>query len=316
MITSQIRSAIRLKYLLWLFLTALFGVGLFLFWPKAPLEEMELLIPVDYGKTPAGLTVTGDPLRRIEVRVRGTSAELQAVSGRLPVYTIDLSGEDIGVKTFPIEKELIKLPHDIVIDQVKPLYITLKIEQEITKQVPVVISFSGKPAKGFEVTDATTKPAAVILRGPADMLASLEKAATKPVDISGLSESFRKEIVLDLPGHTEVIFPSGIMRAEIDINQKIITRKIDAIPVQGKNSPYQFSITPSTISAHVKGPQNDIEKLSAEHAIQVSVDLEGLKPGRYPMRAAIILPPEMTLVDVSPELFMVSIENKKRVQNQ
>lgn len=292
------------------------GVGLAIFWPSPPLQEADLLIPVEFGKIPAGLTVTGSPLKGIEVRVRGPMVLIQSLSNHKLSYKLDLSHADIGIKTLPIDKKLISLPKDLTLISVSPSALTIQIEKETTKEVPIVVTISGHPAKGFMVTSASAKPASVILRGPEDVLSGLDKIDTKPIDVQGLSESFKKEIALQLRQYIEVIFPSGFMRAEIVIAAKKITRRIKNIPVRAKNAGYRYLITPAQIQIDINGPMNSLEKLQPEKGIQVYIDLKGLKPGVYPRRAVITLPPKMTLVDVEPELFTVTIKQTKKAPKQ
>jgi len=297
-------------------LLVLAGVAFFFLRPAPPLQETDLLIPIDFGKAPAGLTVTGSPLKGIEVRIRGSESDIRSLSSHKLSYRVDLSHADIGIRTFPIDKNLITLPKDITIIKIDPSSLTVRIEKEITKELPVIISFAGKPGKGFIVTDAIAKPDSIIVRGPEDILSPLEKVSTKPIDLKGVSESFKKEIAVSLPGHINVIFPSGIMRAEVSISQKIISRQIKDIPVKGKNTPYRYLITPSVISIQIRGPMNTLAKVQNGKEIQVYVDLKGLKPGVYPRRAAITLPPRTTLVDAQPELFTVKIEKTKKAASQ
>ncbi len=290
-------------------LLVLAGMAFFFLWPAPPLQETDLLIPINFGKAPAGLTVTGSPLKGIEVRIRGSESSIRSLSSHKLSYGVDLSSAEIGIRTFPIDKDLITLPKDIAIVKIDPSSLTVRVEKEITKELPVVISFADKPGKGFIVTNAIAKPASVIARGPEDILSPLERVSTKSIDLKGVSESFKKEIALSLPEHINVIFPSGILRAEVSISQKIDSRQIKDIPVKGKNTPYRYQITPSVISIEIRGPMNTLAKVQNGKEIQVYVDLKGLNPGVYHRRAAMTLPPSTTLVDARPELFTVRINN-------
>jgi len=190
--------------------------------------------------------------------------------------------------------------------------LTVRIANKVKKKLPVIISFSGKPAAGFIVAGATAKPLSVILQGPENILGPMDKVLTKPIDIKGLAEPFKKEVVLNLAEDLEIISPSGIILAEVSIEENIVTKKFNNIQVEGKNSPFMYNIMPPTINIEVKGPVNIIEKLHKDKGIEVYVDLKGLKHGVYVRRAAITLPVKTTLIGVKPELFTVKIsaENK------
>ena len=300
-------SILSHKNLKWLFLCFLLGICGFFLWPGLSLQETEIFIPVDSGQIPAGLTITGPPLKDIEVHVRGSKSAIKTLSDLKSRYVLDLSEVDVGVKSIPINPDRIHLPRTISIIKINPTFLTVRIANEIKKELPVKIFFSGKPATGFLVAYALAKPLSVILRGPENILGPMEEVLTKPINIKGLSESFKKEIALDIVEDLEIIAPSEIILAEVFIEERIVTRKFYDIKVEGKDSPYVYGITPAAINIEVKGPVNIIEKLHTEKGIKVYVDLEGLKPGIYVRRAAITLPIKTTLIGVKPEIFTVKI---------
>jgi YbbR domain-containing protein len=293
------------------FLCFLLCVCFFLPGSCASLQETVILIPVDIGQLPAGLTITGPSLKGIEVHVRGPKSTVKSLSDIKIRYVLDLSGVHVGVNSIPIKKDHIILPKGISIIRINPTFLAVAIENKIKKELPVKISFSGKPDTGFIVAGAVAKPLSVIMQGPENILGPMEKVLTKPIEIKGLSESFKKEVALDLVEDLEIISPSEIIFAEILIQEKIVNKKIFDIPVEGKNSPFSYSITPPVLNIEVKGPVNIIEKLHREKWITVYVDLKGLTPGIYVKRATITLPVKTTLISVTPEKFTVRISNEK-----
>jgi YbbR domain-containing protein len=292
----------------WLILSFLIGTGVFLLWSVSSLQETDILIPVVSAGIPEGLTITGTPLKDIEVSIRGPKSVLKTLPDLKLQYLLDLSGIDIGLESIPIKKERITLPEGISIVRVNPIFLTVRVEKEIKKELPVKIAYSGKPAAGFTVAGALAKPFSMNLRGPENILDSIEEILTKPVDIKGLSASLKKEIALDLPENIEVVAHSGIILAEVVIEEKIVTKNLTGIIVTGKGTTYDYSIKPSVIDIEVKGPENIIEKLVKETGVKVYVDLKDLNPGIYIRRATIPLPVKTTLIRVKPEIFTVKID--------
>lgn len=298
------------RYVAWVTASLLAGACIFIVWPESSADETDIFIPVDPRQVPRGLTATDLPSKGIEVRVRGPKSVIETLSKLELRYKLDLAGAKIGVKVIPIKEDQIPLPKEISIVSAHPSILRVRIEREINKQLPVIISFSGKPASGFFVSDAIAQPPSVIIRGPEHVLVPIEKAPTKPIDVEGLTESFKKPIALDLPEGLEIVAPSGEILGQILISEKIVTRKFQDIPVEGKNTPYVFSITPPAIEIEIKGPVDILERLQVEKGIRVVVDLKDLKPGVYVRRAAITLPSRVALVVVNPEIFTVRIKNK------
>jgi YbbR domain-containing protein len=287
----------------------LLGVCLFLPGSCSSLQETVIFIPVDSGQIPEGLTITGPSPKGLEVYVRGPKSTISMLSDLKVRYVLDLSGVHVGINSIPIKKDRIILPKGISIEKINPTFLTVTIENKIKKELPVKILFSGKPATGFTVSGAVAKPLSVILQGPENILGPMDKVLTKPIEIKGLSESFKKEVALDLVENLEIISPSDIVFAEISIEEKIVTQKFFNIPVEGKNSALGYVITPPEINIEVKGPVNIIEKLHTEKWITVYVDLKGLPPGTYEKRATITLPVKTALIGVTPEMFTVKISS-------
>ena len=279
----------------------------FLLWHDSPFHETDIFIPIDLGKIPDGLSITDPPLKGIEVRISCPESLVKTLSEIKSRYLLDLSDINEGVNNIPIRKDGIKLPSRISIINITPSFLTVKVEKELKKELPVIVSFSGKPAPGF-FTYAVTRPSSVMLKGPENILGPIEKIFTKPVDVNGLSESFKKEIALDLPECLDIISFSGIILAEVFIEEQIVAREFKNIPVKGKDSTYTFSITPPAIDIEIKGPVNLLEKLYQENGLEVCIDLKGLKPGVYVRRASIVLPVKTILVSVKPKIFTVKIK--------
>ena len=279
----------------------------FLLWHDSPFHETDIFIPIDFGKIPDGLSIIDPPLKGIEVRIRCPESLVKTLSEIKSRYLLDLSDINEGVNNIPIRKDGIKLPSGISIINITPSFLTVKVEKELKKELPVIVSFSGKPATGF-FTYAVTRPSSVMLKGPENILGPIEKIFTKPIDVNGLSESFKKEIALDLPECLDIISFSGIILAEVFIEEQIVAREFKNIPVKGKDSTYTFSITPPAIDIEIKGPVNLLEKFYQENGLEVCVDLKGLKPGVYVRRASIVLPVKTILVRVKPEIFTVKIK--------
>jgi YbbR domain-containing protein len=314
MTTHRNPSVFRHKGLAWLTVCLILGVGILLLWPRASLREADIFILVDLGNIPEGLTITGNPSKGLDVRVHGPKTVIEKLPDLKLRYPIDLSNANVGLNTINIETARVSLPGDISIIKIEPSFLTIKIEKEIKKEVPVIVFHSGKPASGFFVSDTIANPSSIILRGPENVLGPIQKVFTKTIDVNGLSESFKKEIAINLAEGLEVISPSRIILVELSVQERVVAKTFADIPVEGRNTPYAFSISPAVIRIEIKGPANVIERLKPDKGIKVYVDLKTLKPGVYVRRAAISLPVETALVSVSPEIFTVKLDPQVKTE--
>jgi YbbR domain-containing protein len=307
-------SILSYRYLIGLMLFALIGIGGSLLVPYVFIQETDIFIPIVSEKVPKGLIVTNMPFKGIEVRIRGLKSITRVLSDMKIRYTIDLSKVNIGINTIPIRKAWVPFPKGVSILKINPDVVTVKVEKEIKKNLPVRISLAGKPAKGFVVVSTKAEPASVMLRGSVDTLGPMDKVSTKHLDITGRSGSFKKKVALDLKESLKGVDSSEIILAHVVIRERVVDKIFNNVVIIGKQTPYVYRIAPPTITIKVKGPSNLIEKLSEDSGIQAYIDLDGLKPGVYKKRATITLPVKITLIDAKPEIFKINITNQKTVR--
>ena len=186
-------TILNYRYLIGIVLFALIGIGGSLFIPYVFIQEADIFVPIVAEKVPKGLIVADMPFKGIEVHVRCLKT-ITKVLPRLKInYVLDLSKADIGVNTIPIRKALVPFPKGVSILKINPDIITVRIEKEVTKNLPIRISLAGKPAKGFEVVGTRAEPASVLLRGSIEALGPMDYVSTKQLNITGQTSSFKKK---------------------------------------------------------------------------------------------------------------------------
>lgn len=296
------------KLLKWLILIILvITSGFFLLWPKIMVKEAVLYATVAPVNVPEGLTVTNPHCSGLEVRICGPERVMKHISQKDLIYEPDLSRSSAGYQYVNIDPGNLSLPSGVKVVGIEPGYVIFSLEKEVRKTVPVSVSIEGNPASGYVVSGAVATPLSVDVRGPKKILERIQKIFTKPVDVTGVKKSFKMEITLSLDESVEIDSPAKMVTAEIFIEEKVETRKFEDIFIEGRNTSYQYTITPSSITITVKGPVSLIEKLEPGQDMDVYVDLKDLKPGVYVRCAVIRLPVKTTLLDVHPEVFGVTL---------
>jgi hypothetical protein len=293
-------------------LIVLLGVGFLaaIFVPRFWGPEGDIFVPIHFDNVPTGLIVFSPSANGLELRIRGSQSDRDALLNTPPTYHMDLTGIAAGVETLPIRPESLSLPWRVAIIRVHPDAITLKVERKANKTLPVTATVVGSPQAGYQITHLDTEPKQIPVSGPAKILEPLTSAPTKPIEVSNTTESFKKEVGLDLPESIDVIGEAKFVTAEVTIEEKVIVTTLYNLPVRWHHTPYEVTITPPVITIDVKGTEKNLAKLTQENHIDVFVDLEGLSPGVYVRRAAVDLPVGTALAGASPELFTVTIKGK------
>lgn len=304
------------RRLTWYLYSILLAAVLFLICSCTPAIETDILIPISINNIPKGLAITGQPLKGLEVRVRGPATLIESLPAMKLQYKLDLSTVSAGVQSVQIKKEKILLPPGISIISITQTYIAVKIENEITKEMPVIASVTGQPASGFIVAGAVAEPSLIVLRGPESTLEPLDKVMTKPINVSGYSESFKKKTAIELIDNLEIISGAKIFIAQINIKEQIVTKKFVRLKVQGRETSLPYTIIPPLMDIELKGPVNLIETIDPVKDINIYIDLKNLsnfkklKQNVYVTRALIKIPVQTTLSGATPEIFTVKLNGK------
>jgi YbbR domain-containing protein len=287
----------------------LIALGLLL-WRFAHSVESEVGVPVVIKNLPHDLIIVGQIPKEVEVRVAGQKLVVEAFVAQEQACVLDLAGATAGLVTLPVTESNLQFPGSVSIVQTAPTSFTLRIEPKLTKTVPVMVTLADNPAPGYRVTLTLASPSSLQIVGPEKALAQIDQLVTLPVSLKDVSESFKREIAVDLPSGVSVGGTGKtLVTAQVNLEENVVVQRFENIPVRSRNTDFPVKITPSDIDIDVRGTEIDLSGLSEGNDIKVYVDLKDLSPGVYVRRAQITLPVGTTLVAADPEVFTVTIGN-------
>jgi YbbR domain-containing protein len=271
--------------------------------------ETYIRVPVVPLNVQQGMLFTSTPpLLCIEAHVQGPDALLETLPSLKLTYDLDLSAMGIGFHTVPVQEDCLKLPQGISIVTITPSQIDFRLDEETEKAFPVKVICHGEPAPGYVLANTFAKPAIVMLKGPKYLIEDIQYISTRAIDVTGVSESFKKEITLDLIPYTQMVPTPSPIVAEITVAEEITTRILKDIKVQGRHVSRPFHISPPSITIEVKGPARTLSLFELRNDFNVYINLNDLQPGVFVRRATIELPVDITLIHADPHLFTVTIE--------
>ena len=113
------------------------------------------------------------------------------------------------------------LPEGVVLQGFHPATLPIRLEPRVETSVDVEVKFEGTLPEGYELASFSTNPTKVRLRGPADRVNALHKAATETVWLDGKKESFYlASVAINIPDpKVDVIDPT------VDIHVEIVAKK-------------------------------------------------------------------------------------------
>ncbi len=300
----------------------LFSVVFLFFLPGCTTEPVEtnLLLPVDFSNIPDDMVLTYFHTDKIEIRVQADPKLIELINTESIRYPVDLytdlefdpagdSGSiEPGLHLIPLEEKRIPMDSGIKILSITPPYLSVQLEKKFRKSFKIKVPYTGTPEKGYIALDAATDPANVFLTGPENLVQSIPEVKTKAIDLSGAKENFKKEIPLDLDSSSIISASTPIIIVSVPIQQRLVSKTIDNIPIQVKNSDFSISIEPPEISIQVKGPFETIENKKTLNKIYSFIDLKNLAPGVYVRHATLNIPVDLIMTDASPQVFTIKIE--------
>ncbi len=122
-----------------------------------------------------------------------------------PEVLLDLSDARPGLNSYPINASDIPLPAEVEVVSVDPPAITLEMERQETRIVPVKPTISGTPAPGFVVGEVRVVPAQFTIQGPESLLMALDHVETGVISI--------EDATAPVEAVVEPLLPDPLLRA-------------------------------------------------------------------------------------------------------
>lgn len=171
----------------------------------------------------------------------------------------------------------------------------------------ISIDLVGEPAPGYRMLTARTEPPSVLIQGSPTQINALTQARTEPVDITGLTESFRQQVSLVLP---EGVFLDEVVEifVDVEIEPFLTTRPYNQLIVlQGLADDLIAVVEPERVRAVLFGPLPALETMPDEE-VRVTIDLFGMDVGAYSLEPEVDFPDRgIELRSVQPSLVTVNI---------
>lgn len=166
-----------------------------------------------------GLEMSNELPSTIEVVLTGSPAKLDRINPRDLVATVDVSDQKPGERIVRLSRDRVQmdLPEGVVLQGFHPATLPIRLEPRVETLLDVEVKFEGTLPEGYELAGFKVNPAKVRLRGPADRVNALHKAATETVWLDGRKESFNlANVAINIPDpKVDVLDPTVDIRVEI-----------------------------------------------------------------------------------------------------
>jgi YbbR domain-containing protein len=272
--------------------------------------ERSLRVPLAVRNVPPELEIVGDLPATVDVRVRGSSAQLSRLDPGDVVAMLDMTTARTGSRLFHLRTDEVRAPFGIEIAQVMPPALSLEVEKLARRTVPIVPATDGDPAPGFVVGRISAEPSTVLVEGPASHVKEVAEATTEPVEIDGKSDRVRDVVTVGVTDSSVRLVQPQNATVVIDIWPAPVEREITDVPVRWRNLAQGLApprMVPTLARVSVRGQRDTVASLTSD-AVDAFVDLTGLGPGRYNLRIQVDLSQAFGVRSVTPAVVEVTIK--------
>lgn len=155
-----------------------------------------------------------DPVRQIDVRVKGGSQRVRTLNPFLVNVLVDLPSTEPGPVDVALAPADVYVPEGVEVVSVDPNTLNLTLDRVLTKRVPVSVELMGEPAAGATVGEPAIRPPAVAVRGPQSRLENVSLVQTRPVNLNGHAQTF-EEVVSVIPPDPLASLDPGLVRVRV-----------------------------------------------------------------------------------------------------
>ncbi len=218
---------------------------------------------------------------------REAAVSASMLRGRVEVeYNRYIPGKPYVVS---LKAENFRAPLGIRVIGADPGEIALNLQQRMSRDVPVRVTFSNRLSPDYKSSLASCIPSTVRVTGPEQLVRDLKSVSTQPVPLSeSVTEGFEFVARLDAPNGT-AISPEKVT-CQIDVEKNYEQRTFQSLPVQlltqsgGKPLKTEF-LGPARVEVTVRGLSGSVAALVPAE-VRPYLDISHIdKPGIYEVSA-------------------------------
>ena len=270
-----------------------------------------LVQPRFSNEPPAGARAGDGAVTPTEVSVTGPESDVARIAAVLATVRFGDGQTDIEAPNTPaIPVDAAGVPIDGL--QIDPGVVTVTVAVlpiATTRTVPVVFTLRGAVAPGYWVVGVAMDPFAVTVRGEENVLTTLDRVETAPIDVGALTATRSLRVALELPSGVTLLRPTDVA-VTVTVQPLAGTRGFNAaVQVMGLATGQSVELDLATVTVLVAGAVPTLATLGPEQII-ATVDAGGRGPGTYTLDVAVRVPSGVSVQTVQPARITLTIRSR------
>ena len=150
----------------------------------------DLSLPLEIGLSADKVLASPTP-NTVSVRLRGAASLMRRLDPVPLAVSVDLSDAATGDREVRLSQDdVVNVPRGVEVEFIDPDRLNLKLEQNLQRELFVVVTTSGEPPEGFHYYGAEAFPKSMLVEGPESEVESLETLGTNPIPLNLRTEPF------------------------------------------------------------------------------------------------------------------------------
>ena len=247
----------------------------------------------------------------VNIRFRGSRDDIRFIDSDQVAVKIDISQHPDRLRqTIKFSPRYVKAPSRAHAVQFDPPEITVTIDREVERVLPVKVVLEGELPQGIQMEQAVCTPASVKVRGAERLLSELEQVRTVPVSLDGRYSSFETPAVIASTGQPWTVSPDRVT-AEVSLVERVATRRIEnsyVRPLLAAGDARVIKIRPEKVTVTLRGSPQQIAELN-ERDVYTYIDCTELTdPADYEISVRADLPAGLQVEKIEPAAVHVTVK--------
>jgi YbbR domain-containing protein len=256
-------------------------------------------------KTPDGYTVSGKRTRIKDATLRGPRGLLGDFSTKPLEATIHIPKVKKGrpsLLRFRVDKEYIRNWDNRIRLTVHDAYVSVTVDQQSKKKVPIKEYLTGVPAVGYMIENTALEPKSVTITGSKSILDKIQEISTEAIDVKGIQQAKTYDVKLITPnGLVDGDISTSTAKVSLQIGEEKINKQFDSVPIEVVGSDHVTQVAPQFVSIKIQGTPGVLSFVKRSD-LRAFVEARDLDAGRkYDREVQVKIPPDTVLIETTPE---------------
>lgn len=221
--------------------------------------NLNVSLPITLGAVPEDQALKEDLPENATVSIMGEGWQLINIYNNPPSVNVDVTDAEINL--YSQVQQQMSTQHDVNVQKVQPLILTLDLEERVSKKIPVkpIINVNFEEQYGF-IGNQSLEPDSIMISGAKSLVADIEAWPTDTVSLNGISRNISRTIELQSSSnlislsHSNVMFNASVAQfTEGETEVAIETRNLP----EGRNVSY----SPSSVVVRYDVPINEFPQV-------------------------------------------------------